>query len=173
MRSTNSNQFQIKTTATNEYRASFLIKKVNELWHKVINLVVVFWPNGKGPSAIVLPPSLILMLTSGGFEDPRAPLNMTGNNVSLRVIKSNDRYFIRNDEHEITAMLNRFDRIEAIGTDTTHYPPYAFWADDRHWVVAFDPDEEEHDQCNTGHALSASWCPARFKHAVIRKITYW
>jgi hypothetical protein len=86
------------------------------------------------------------MLTSGGFEDPRAPLNMTGNNVSLRVIKSNDRYFIRNDEHEITAMLNRFDRIEAIGTDTTHYPPYAFWADDRHWVVAFDPDEEEHDQ---------------------------
>src|SRR5262245_53908191 len=36
-------QFQIKTTATNEYKVSLPVKKVHELWHKAINLVVVFW----------------------------------------------------------------------------------------------------------------------------------
>jgi hypothetical protein len=122
-------QFQIKTTATDEYRSSLSIKEVNELWHKVIQLVVVFWASEKTPSAVVLPPSLIRMLTSGGFEDPRAPLIMTGDRVWLRFIESDGRYFIRNYDHEITAMLNRFDRIEAIGTDTGMFPPYACWAD--------------------------------------------
>lgn len=70
-------QFQIKTTA-NEYKTTLRVEKVHELWHKAINLVVVFWANEKSPSAVVLPPSLIYMLTSGGFEDPRAPLNMIG-----------------------------------------------------------------------------------------------
>jgi hypothetical protein len=133
-------QFQIKTTVTNEYRSSLPIKKVHELWHKVINLVVVFWANEKAASAVVLPPSLIRMLTSGGFEDPRAPLVMTGNRVSLRFIESNGRYFIRNSDHEITPMLNRFDRIEATGTDTGMFPPYAYWADPPA-LVAFDLDE--------------------------------
>jgi hypothetical protein len=137
-------QFQIKTTATNEYRSSLPIKKVNQLWHKVINLVVVFWANEKTPSAVVLPPSLIRMLTSGGFEDPRAPLVMTGDVVSLRFIESNGRYFIRNSDHEITAMLNRFDRIEPIGIDTGMFPPYACWAD-RPALVAFDSHEPDQD----------------------------
>jgi hypothetical protein len=143
-------QFQIKTTATNEYRSSLTIKKVNELWHKVINLVVVFWVSEKTPSAIVLPPSLIRMLTSGGFEDPRAPLNMLGDQVSLKFIERDGRYFIRNYDHEITAMLNRFDRIEAIGTDTGMFPPYAEWADDGA-LVAFVPDEQEHAQAYDHH----------------------
>jgi hypothetical protein len=47
-------------------------------------LVVVFWANKKAPLAIVLPPSIIRMLTSDGFEDPKARLIMTGDFVSLR-----------------------------------------------------------------------------------------
>jgi hypothetical protein len=85
------------------------------------------------------------MLTSGGFEDPRAPLIMTGNYVSLRFLESKDRYFIRNQDHEITDMLNRFDRIEPVGTDTGRFPPYACWADPPA-LVAFEPDGEDRDQ---------------------------
>jgi hypothetical protein len=132
-------QFQVKTTATKEYRASLPVKKVDELWHKVINLVVVFWAKDKDPSAVVLPPSLIRLLTSGGFEDPRAPFVMTGGEVSLKFIESDGRYFIRNRDNEVTAMRNRFDRIEPIGTDTGQFPEYASWSDGKGLVV-FDAD---------------------------------
>jgi hypothetical protein len=132
-------QFQVKTTATNEYRASLPVKKVHELWHKAINMVVVFWAIETSPAAIVLPPSLIRFLTSGGFEDPKAPLVMTGDDVSLRFIESGGRYFIRNRDNEITAMLNRFDRIEPIGVDTGMGPDYVHWSEGK-GLVAFDPD---------------------------------
>jgi hypothetical protein len=132
-------QFQIKTTATDDYRASLPEKKVNELWHKNINLIVVFWKLGTIPSAIVLPPSLIRMLTSGGFRDPCAPLFSKQGKVSLRVYRKGDYYFIRNTNHEITAMLNRFDRIEPIGTDTGMFPSYACWADGNS-LISFDRD---------------------------------
>jgi hypothetical protein len=130
-------QFQVKTTATNEYRASLPVKKVNELWHKAINLIVVFWANERSPAAIVLPPSLIHMLTSGGFEDPKAPLIMTGDHVSLKFIERDGRYYIRNRDNEITAMLNRFDRIEPIGIDTERFPDYVSWSDGK-VLIAFD-----------------------------------
>ena len=132
-------QFQVKTTTTSEYRASLPVRKVHDLWHKGINLIVVFWSVETAPTAIILPPSLIRMLTSGGFEDPKAPLLTSGNEVSLRVIESGGRYFIRNLDNEITAMQNRFDRIEPIGVDTGQFPPYAFWSDGK-GLVAFDPD---------------------------------
>jgi hypothetical protein len=132
-------QFQVKTTTTSEYRASLPVRKVHDLWHKAINLVVVFWSVETAPNAIVLPPSLIRFLTSGGFEDPRAPLVTTSNEVSLRVIESGGRYFIRNLDNEITPMRNRFDRIEPIGIDTGMGPDYVRRSDDKGWL-AFDPD---------------------------------
>jgi len=79
------------------------------------------------------------MLTSGGFEDAKAPLLTTGDEVFLRVIESGGRYFIRNLDNEITAMRNRFDLIEPIGVDTGRFPPYAYWSDAER-LVAFDPD---------------------------------
>jgi hypothetical protein len=132
-------QFQVKTTTTSEYRASLPVRKVHDLWHKAINLVVVFWSEKTAPSAVVLPPSLIRMLTSGGFEDSKAPLVTIGNEVSLRVIELGGRYFIRNQHNEITAMRNRFDRIEPIGIDTGQLPDYAQWSHDR-GLVEFDSD---------------------------------
>lgn len=132
-------QFQVKTTTTSEYRASLPARKVHDLWHKAINLVIVFWSLETAPVAIILPPSLIRMLTSGGFEDPKAPLQTTGDEVSLRVIESAGRYFIRNRDNEITAMSNRFDRIEPIDVDTGQFPPYAYWSDGA-GLLEFEPD---------------------------------
>jgi hypothetical protein len=131
-------QYQVKTTATNEYRSSLPVKKVHDLWHKAINLIVVFWASDRPPSAVVLPPSLTYMLTSGGFEDPRAPFVMTGDEVSLRFIENEGRYFIRNLDNEITAMLNRFDLLEPVGADTGQIPSYAHWSDGP-GLVACDP----------------------------------
>lgn len=132
-------QFQVKTTTTSEYRASLPERKVHDLWHKAINLVVVFWSVEAAPTAIVLPPSLVRMFTSGGFEDPKAPLVTTGDEVSLRVIESGGRYFIRNQDNEITVMRNRFDRIEPIGIDTGQLPDYAFLSYDK-GLVTIDLD---------------------------------
>jgi hypothetical protein len=122
-------QFQIKTTAASQYQATMPLKKLHELWHKAINLIIVFWPNENSPNAVFIPPSLIRMLTSGGFDNPRAPLRLRDDFVTLKVFTSSGRYFIRNQHNEVTAMLNRFDRIEPVGVDTTMFPPYAGWAD--------------------------------------------
>src|SRR5262245_45210115 len=43
-------QFQVKTTARDEYQASLPVRKVHELWHKVINLIVVFWSDRRSPA---------------------------------------------------------------------------------------------------------------------------
>jgi hypothetical protein len=122
-------QFQVKTTATHEYRVSLPVRKVHELWHKVINLIFVFWKGGHAPDAIVIPPSLIRMLTSSGFDDPRAPLRLRDERVSIRVVSSGGKYFIRNKDNALTPMLNRFDLVEPIGTDTVTFPSYACWGE--------------------------------------------
>lgn len=127
-------QFQVKTTATNEYRASLPVRKVHELWHKIINLIVVFWNERDIPKAVVIPPSLIRMLTTGGFDDPRAPLSLRNGKVSLRVLRRGDEYFIRNRNNSISPMLNRFELVEPIGTDTGMFPPYASWGEGRQTV---------------------------------------
>lgn len=132
-------QFQVKTTTTGEYSVALPVRKIHDLWHKAINLVVVFWKEQANPNGVILPPSLIRMLTSGGFKDPKAPLLIDGDQVSLRVFESGGRYFIRNLDNEITAMLNRFDRIEPVGIDTTHFPEYACWSTDR-GLVKLDSD---------------------------------
>jgi hypothetical protein len=79
------------------------------------------------------------MFTSDGFEDPKAPLMTTGEEVSRRFIEFGGRYFIRNQDHEIAAMRNRFDRIEPIGIDSDQFPDYACWSYDK-GLVTVDPD---------------------------------
>lgn len=130
-------QFQVKTTASNEYRVALPVHRVHELWHKVINLVFVFWPEGCLPACLVIPPSLLCMFTSGGFDDVRAPLRLRDGLVTLRVGCTQGRYFIRNHRNDITPLLNRFDLVEPIGTDTSMLPPYATWAEGK-GLVAID-----------------------------------
>jgi hypothetical protein len=134
-------QFQVKTTQRDSYNARLTVNQVRMFWEKIINLVVVFWAENTAPSVVVLPPSLLFMLSSGGFGDQKAPLRMKNGFFSLRFIKKNQRYFMRNLKHEITAMLNRFDRLEPLGADPMALPPYAHWADDRKALVGFDEDD--------------------------------
>ena len=133
-------QFQVKTTSGDEYNVSMDSEKFKELWFKVVNLVIVFWPEDASPACLVLPPSLCRMLSSGGFEDPRAPFVVTGQSVSLRVFRDADKYYVRNKSNEVTRMVERFDRIEPIGTDTAMFPPYACWSDQEMRLVEIDAE---------------------------------
>jgi hypothetical protein len=142
-------QFQVKTTATNEYGASLPVAKVHELWHKVINLIVVFWSPRDIPSAIVIPPSLIHMLTTGGFDDPRAPLRLRDGKVSLRFLKRGDEYFVRNRSNSLTAMFNRFELIEPIGTDPCMLPSYASWGEQNE-IVRIEI-QDSNNEAEQGH----------------------
>jgi hypothetical protein len=133
-------QFQVKTTSGDEYNVSMDSEKLKELWLKVVNLVIVFWPEDASPICLVLPPSLCRMLSSGGFEDPNAPFVVTGQSVSLRVFRDADKYYVRNKSNEVTRMVERFDRIEPTDTDTAMFPSYACWSDQEKRLVEIEAE---------------------------------
>jgi hypothetical protein len=60
--------FQVKTTARDEYTDSISTRTVHEWWHKRINVVIVFWSKNIQPTCLILPPSLLYIITSGGFD---------------------------------------------------------------------------------------------------------
>ncbi len=121
--------FQVKTTAVDEYKDSISTRTVHEWWHKRINLVIVFWSENSQPTCLILPPSLIHMLTSGGFDDPKAPLRIGTRNVALRVLRRGTRFYMRNKHNDLSVMQNRFDRIESVDSDSQMLPQYAKWDD--------------------------------------------
>jgi hypothetical protein len=121
--------FQVKTTARDEYKVSISTRTVHDWWHKRINLVIVFWKEDSQPTCLILPPSLLHMLTSGGFDDPKAPLKIGTRKISLRVFRRGTRLYMRNMHNDLTAMQNRFDRIESIDSDSQIIPSYAVWGD--------------------------------------------
>ena len=114
--------------------------KFKEFWTKAINLMIVFWSESLEPAVLVLPPRLINMLTSGGFRDPNAPLTTTTDSVSLRFMRKENLYYVRNLHNEITPMINRFDLVESIDIDTISLPEYACWSDDEKTLVIIDQE---------------------------------
>ena len=130
--------FQVKTTAIDEYKDSISTRIVHEWWHKRINLVIVFWKENSQPTCLVLPPSLLHMLTSGGFDAPEAPLKIGTRKVTLRIFRRGNRFYIRNMHNELSAMQNRFDRIESVESDSQMIPPYAVW-DDGKGLLRIEP----------------------------------
>lgn len=121
--------FQVKTTARDEYIDSVPTRTIHEWWHKRINLVIVFWSKNSQPTCLILPPSLLHTLTSGSFDDPKAPLRIGARKVTLRVFRRGARLYMRNKHNDVTAMQNRFDRIESIESDSQTIPSYAMWDD--------------------------------------------
>ena len=130
--------FQIKTTAVDEYKDSISTRTVHEWWHKRINLVIVFWSENSQPTCLILPPSLLHMLTSGDFDDRKAPLKIGTQKVTLRVFRRGTRLYIRNMHNDLTAMQNRFDRIESVDSDSQMMPLYAVW-DDGDGLLQIEP----------------------------------
>jgi hypothetical protein len=130
--------FQVKTTAVDEYKVSISTRTVHEWWHRRINLVIVFWSENSHPTCLILPPSLLHMLTSGGFDAPEAPLKLGTRKVTLRVFRRASRFYMRNMHNELTAMQNRFDRIESVESDSQMLPPNAEW-DDGEGLLRIEP----------------------------------
>jgi hypothetical protein len=132
-------QFQVKTTQ--QKRISFRLRKrqLERLWAEGINLVVVFWYEPASPFALVIPPSLSYMLTSGGHKDSRAPIRV-GANGAILVFGSSGarRAHTRNRYHDLSAMIDRFDRIEATDEDYSVIRPYADWSTHDKALVEFD-----------------------------------
>jgi len=77
-------QFQVKTTTIADIRLRFENSKLDEFWTSGINLCVVFWQKAE-PTPVVFPTRLIHMMTTGGFDDSRAPIHRGRKYTSFRV----------------------------------------------------------------------------------------
>lgn len=134
-------QFQVKTTTINDIRLRFGNSKLDEFWTSGINLCVVFWQDAE-PTPVVFPTRLIHMMTTGGLNDPRAPIRRGSKYTSFRVRMLEDgTVYVRNKSQNYTRMVNRFDLADDIGTDAYQIPEYAIWSDDPKRVIDFDLDE--------------------------------
>lgn len=133
--------FQVKTTRRNAYNLSLPIEKFNQMLEDAVNLIVVFWASPEHPQTIVFPPRLLHMMTSGGFEDPNAPIRIVGDNYTLKIFRRNDRFFVRNLRNEYTFMLNRYDLIEEYDIDIAHLPEYAEWSPGERTLIEFFMDD--------------------------------
>ena len=128
--------FQVKTTKRRRCSFRLTAKQLHRLWHDVINLVVVFWDDHTRPLAVVIPPTIIYMLTSGRFDDPKASIRMKKSHTTIILLRTGPMSVcIRNRKQDFSAMINRFDRVEHLGHDTASIPPYASWAGDSRLVA--------------------------------------
>lgn len=109
---------QVKSTALS--RTTIRLNKVqlDRITDQVVNLVVVFWGDPQRPFALVIPPALFHMLTSGGFESPAAPIRSGPDGVAIVLTaRSQEHVFIRNLQTDLSLMVNRFDRLAASDED--------------------------------------------------------
>jgi hypothetical protein len=122
-------QFQVKSTNETVARIKLTRAKFNSYITNAINLIVVFWHDPKAPFAVVFPPRLLRMMTSGGYANPAAPIRADRDPVRIVIESHGGRVFVRNRSNEYTLMVNRFDLAEPADIDTTHLPEYATWGE--------------------------------------------
>lgn len=132
-------QYQVKTTEKNQAKFSISHAAFKRMLSIRANLVVVFWFDVKNPAAVILPPSLLYMLTSGGYEDSKAPIRLSKESYHFRVVYlDNNNVFLRNQFNNIAPMINRFDRAEDTMHDIFYIPDYVGWADGPKTLVQFE-----------------------------------
>ncbi|MCG2720726.1 MAG: hypothetical protein L6290_01760, partial [Thermodesulfovibrionales bacterium] len=123
-------QIQVKTTAQPCGKFPFTPEKLDGFIESGVNVVVVSWPTDSVPQCVVFPPRLLHMMTSGGFRDPCAPFQMTGDRMNLKVeFHSDGNVYVRNRKNPFTPMLGRLDLIESTDEDPNALPSYATWSD--------------------------------------------
>lgn len=140
--------FQVKTTQSPVCNFRFTSGQFERYLDHAVNLVVVLWERTEVPQALVLPPRLLRMMTTGGFQDPRAPLRRDGPLVYLRVEYRAGRIYVRNRAYDFTGMANRFDLVEATDINTHALPEYAVWCHDKA-ALRLDPDPPPLHNVNT------------------------
>jgi hypothetical protein len=131
-------QIQVKTTQNPIAKFTLSRQKIESYWEEMVNLIVVSWLPETEPQAVIFPPSVLYMMTSGGYNDPRAPLRFVKGNVHIGVIwDKSARIFVGNRQNEFTAMRNQFDRLEDTNTDVSSIPEYAQWSDRPRTLIQF------------------------------------
>lgn len=134
---------QVKSTASS--RTTIRLNKVqlDRITDQVVNLVVVFWGDPQRPFALVIPPALFYMLTSGGFKSPAAPIRSGPDRVAIVfTARSQEHVFIRNLRTDLGLMVNRFDRLAASDEDPYVIPGYAEWTSDDEGLLRIVPEED-------------------------------
>jgi hypothetical protein len=133
---------QVKSTAS--WRTTIRLNKtqLDRITGQGVNLVVVFWGDPQRPFALVLPPALFYMLTSGGFKSPAAPIrNRPDGAVIVFAARSGEHVFIRNSRTDLGPMVNRFDRLAATDEDPHAIPDYAEWTSNDDGLLRIIPQE--------------------------------
>lgn len=134
---------QVKSTASRRTTIRLNKTQLDRITGQGINLVVVFWGDPQRPFALVLPPALFYMLTSGGFKSPAAPIRTRFDGATIVfTAQSQEHVFIRNVRTDLGPMVNRFDRLAATDEDPHAIPNYAAWTSDGEGLLRILPDED-------------------------------
>ena len=134
---------QVKTTASRRTTIKLNKTQLDRITRQGVNLVVVFWYDPVRPFALVIPPALFYMLTSGGLKSPAAPIRTRPDGTVLVFrVRSKEHVFIRNKRTDVGPMVNRFDRLAATDEDPHAIPPYAEWTSDDEGLLRIVADEE-------------------------------
>jgi hypothetical protein len=132
---------QVKSTASK--RTTIRLNKIqlDRITGQGVNLVLVFWGDPHRPFALVLPPALFYMLTSGGFKSPAAPIRKRpgGGAVIVVATSSHEHVFIWNRRTDLGPMVNRFDRLAATDEDPHAILDYAEWTSDDDGLLRIIP----------------------------------
>lgn len=131
---------QVKTIRSHERELRFDATRFDKLLAPGANLIVVIWPRQATPWCVVLPASLLRMMTSGGFRDPDAPVRLRKGSYRVKIIaRQPGRVYVRNLQNDYSRMVNRFDRIEDQENGSTALPSYASWSDTPRQLLEIDP----------------------------------
>ncbi len=134
---------QVKTTASKRTKIRLDRAHVDRITSQGVNLVVVFWFDPDRPFALVIPPALFYMLTSGGSKSPSAPIRVRRDGVDLVFrVQTQEHVFIRNKRTDIGRMVNRFDRLAPTDEDPMPIPVYAEWTSDNEGLLRILSDQE-------------------------------
>jgi len=78
-------------------------------------------------------------MTSGGFNDPKAPLREINDHVNMRIEFCDDgQVFVRNRKNAYTPLVNRMELVDSVGEDPFTLPSYAKWSSESGRLIDFD-----------------------------------
>jgi len=134
---------QVKTTEKRRSTVKLKKRQLEKMVEMGVNLIVVFWSDPQAPFALVVPPALLYMLTSGGFQDPKAPIRAKGEIYWIVFVeKEPQAVYVRNRFNDVSCMVNRFDRLAPTDEDHMMIPPYAEWSNGKHQLLKVLSDDE-------------------------------
>ena len=131
-------KIQVKSTAVDKNVINYNTDEIIETAENSVNLVVVFFTKKTKSLSLVIPFSFLYMLTSGGFKDKRAPMNLK----NVNFIRKDSEIFIRNTKCNVTFLIDRYDLLNCTDDDPYAIPEYAEWAGDGSIIFGDDQNTD-------------------------------